>query len=285
MASTLLATPTLATDTVFPDEPAAVPQDILQPSLLIGAGAGFKPRYEGSDEYRAFPIPIISYDSGESGPDRVDFRSLDDIRFYALPYGNFSVGPLAGYTFGRDESDSNRLRGLGDIDGGLIVGGFASYRFVEENTVSWSADIGISAQVTGDAFDTARFAGLGSNDFGYEADFSLSGKYDVNERLNVAMRLGAVYASDDFMQTHFGVTNAQAAAANALGNTINTFDANSGFKNVYFNIKTTFELTDTIQLRAGLGYSRLLGDASDSPITENENQFSGSLGAAYRIRF
>jgi len=279
-------TPSNAADAVYQDAPSPAPQELFSRSILIGAGAGFEPRYEGSDEYRAFPFPIISYDSGEPGPRRFEFRSLDDIRFHALRFNNFSVGPIAGYTFGRDEDDSSRLRGLGDIDGGLVLGGFASYEFFNSGDVIWSADIGVSTQVTGDAFDQGRFAGLNLNDdFGYEADLSLSGEYAVDEQFNIAMRLGAIYASDDYMQTHFGVSAPQAAAANALGNPINAFNAGSGIKNVYFKVNTTYELTENIQLRAGVGYSRLLSDAADSPITESANQFSGTIGAAYRIRF
>ncbi|MDD9909495.1 MAG: MipA/OmpV family protein [Ahrensia sp.] len=284
-----------AADAIVGDEVPPAPVELFERSILIGAGGGFQPRYEGSDEYRGFGFPIISYDSGVDGPRRFEFRGLDDIRYHAFRWNGFSVGPLGGYRFSRDESDSQRLRGLGDIDGGLVLGGFASYEFFQSNTVRWSADVGVSTQVTGDAFDIGRFAnvalpvnvrnGLSDGDYGYEIDFGLSGEYDVNDRLNLAMRLGAVYASDDYMQTYFGVNSAQAIAATAAGNPMTTFDADAGIKNVYFKIDTTYELTENIQLRAGFGYSRLLSDAADSPVTESEDQFSGTLGAAYRIRF
>ena len=296
--SLTLAPAAFAADAIVDGDPAAptVPEEMFQPSLLIGGGAGFEPRYEGSEEYRVFPFSIISYDSGEPGPRRFEFRGLDDIRYHALRFGSFSVGPIAGYNFGRDEDDSSRLRGLGDIDGGLILGGFASYEFYNMQDVSWSADVGISTQVTGDAFNESRFAGvalpvnvrnrLGDGyGYGYELDLGVSGEFAVDERLNIAARFGTVYASDEYMRTHFGVSTAQAIAANAAGNPLNTFDADAGFKNVYAKVNMTYELTENIQLRAGAGYSRLLNDAANSPITENKNQFSGSLGAAYRIRF
>ena len=295
LAGVAFATTSNAADAVYQDDPAPVPQEIFSRSILIGGGAGFEPRYEGSDEYRVLPFPIISYNSGEPGPRLFEYRSLDDIRFHALRFDNFSVGSIAGYTFGRDEDDSNRLRGFGDIDGGLVLGGFASYEFYNSGDVIWGADIGVRTQVTGDAFDQDRFAGialpasvrnsLDDGSYGYEVDLGLSGKYNVNEQFNIAMRLGAVYASDDYMQTHFSVSTAQAIAANSLGNPINTFAAVSGIKNVYFRVNTTYELTENIQLRARVGYSHLLSDAADSPVTESANQFSGTVGAAYRIRF
>lgn len=294
-AGAVLVTASHAADAVYQDDVAPVPQEMFSRSILIGGGAGLEPLYEGSNEYRIFPLPIISYDSGQPGPRRFEFRSVDDIRFYALRFNSFSVGPIAGYRFGRDENDSARLRGLGDIDSGLVLGSFASYEFYNTGEVIWGADIGISTQVTGNAFDRDRFAGvalpvnvrngLSDGSYGYEIDFGVSGEHTVDDRLNVATRIGVIYASDDYMQTHFGVGTAQAVSAAALGNPIGPLDADAGIKNVYLNVNATYELTDNIQLRAGVGYSRLLNDAADSPITENETQFSGTIGAAYRIRF
>ncbi|MGI9354567.1 MAG: MipA/OmpV family protein, partial [Rhizobiaceae bacterium] len=140
-----------------------------------------------------------------AGPRQFEFRFPDDIRFQALRFDNFSVGPIAGRSFARDEDDSNRLRGLGDIDGGLVLSGFASYEFFNSGNVNRSADIGLSTQVTGDAFDQSRFSRANVNDdFGYAAHFSLSGEDAINEQFNVAMRQGTIYALDDNMQTHFG---------------------------------------------------------------------------------
>ena len=285
-----------AADAVVEPNPILIPYEAPKRSVLIGGGAGFQPLYEGSDEYRAFPFPIISYDSGETGPRRFEFRALDDIRFHALRFSGISVGPIAGYRFGREESDSTRLTGLGDIDGGIVLGGFASYEFFQDDHMTWSADVGISTQVTGDPFDERRFdnialpanvrAQLGDGyEYGYEIDFGFSGEIAVDERLNIGMRVGATYASEEYLQTNFGVSAAQAFAANSLGNPINTFDADAGIKNIYLNVNATYELTDKIQLRAGLGYSRLIGDAAKSPITEDKNQFSGNLGIAYRFKF
>ena len=282
VCSLTVAPVAIAADAVSPGEPASVsvPDELFQRSLLIGGGAGFEPLYEGSGKYRAFPFPIISYNSGKPGPRRFEFRALDDIRLHVLRTGRFSFGPIAGYSFGRDEDDSSSLRDLGDIDGGLILGGFAAYEFHKAEDVSWSADVGISTQVTGDAFDVSNRL-----DHGYVVDLGLTGDYAVSDQLNIETRFGTIYASDNYMRTHFGISTAQAAAAAAVGNPIGAFDADAGFKNVYAEVSMAYELTENIQLRAGAGYSRLLNDAADSPITEDKNQFSGSIGGAYRIGF
>ena len=154
------ASPSLAADAVVQVPAAPAFEDAPMRSILLGGGVGVAPTYEGSDEYTVFPFPIFSYDSGVDGPRRFEFRALDDIRFHALRLGGFSTGPLAGYSFGREEDAGDILDGLGDVDGGVVAGGFVSYDFVISPSATIGADIGIKTQVTGDAFDERTFAGL-----------------------------------------------------------------------------------------------------------------------------
>ena len=294
-ALVLSAGSAFAADAVFVDDtqPVAPVVDESRFSLTLGAGVGFQPLYEGSDEYRAYAFPIIAPSFGPSdGPRRFEFRSLDDVRLHALRFEGLSVGPLVGYRFGRDEGDANRLTGLGDIDGGLVVGGFVNYDFYDDGDNRFGASAAFATQVTGDAFEDDRFTSIpnfrtfDSNDeYGYEID--LSAHYDVmlNDQLTMSAKVGGVYADDEYMGTNFGVTTLQAANANALGNTISAYDADAGIKNVYTQISARYQLTDSFDVRAGVNYSRLLNDAADSPITESENQFGGFLGAAYKFTF
>ena len=304
LAALACAMPALAADAVVgvPADPTFEPAPMR--SILLGIGAGVAPTYEGSDEYRVFPFPLFSYDSGVDGPRRFEFRALDDIRLHAVRFGGLSVGVIGGYSFGRDEDDGDILDGLGDVDGGVIGGGFVSFDYEINPAARIGADVGIKTQFTGDAFDESPFLGLpvGVRDriednygYGYEIDFGVSGEFDLTPRLNLATRVGATYASDEYMRTYFGVNAAQSAAAAANGNVVPVFGvgANPNFadaidgqvKNVYVNANVAWDVTEKVQLRAGAGYSRLIGDAADSPISVSDNQFSGSLGVAYRFKF
>ena len=192
---------------------------------------------------------------------------------------------MLGYRFGRDEDDAARLRGLGDIDNGLVAGGFVSYDVIATPDTRLGVAVAVSGQVTGDDFGRSGFGAPNfrvANDYGVETDLSLSLDQTVSERLRLTARLGTTYASDDYMATFFGVSAAQ--AANSVAG-LNAFDADGGIKDVYMNVGTTYNVTENFELRASLGYQRLLGDAADSPITMDADQFSGSLGAAYRFRF
>ena len=61
------------------------------------------------------------------------------------------------------------------------------------------------------------------------------------------------------------------------------YDAESEVKDVYIGLNADVPLTDVWSLKLTGQYSRLLGDAADSPIVETENQFFGGLGLTYRF--
>ena len=269
-------------DAIPADEFAPAP--VVEParSVLLGAGVGFAPSYEGSDEYRVFGFPILSFDTGVPGPRRFEFRGLDDIRLHVLRYGGFSAGPIAGYRFGRDEDDADILDGIGDIDGGVVGGTFVAYDVLVSPSVSLGVDLGVSSQFSGEPFDEDVPGNDTDDDYGFEVDFGASANLALTPRARLALRAGAVYASDDYMDVHFGINAAQAAASTEG---LDAFDADEGIKNVYLNANLAFDVTDRVELRAGLGYSRLVGDAADSPVSVEDDQFSGSLGAGYRFRF
>jgi MipA family protein len=97
-------------------------------SVTVGAMAIYEPKYEGSKKYEFSFLPVFKFDTGGGGlSDRLDVRGLDDISFAIAKTDAFQMGVLTGYRAERKESDSPRLRGLGDVDGGIVIGGFARY--------------------------------------------------------------------------------------------------------------------------------------------------------------
>ncbi len=230
--------------------------------LGIGGMVIVTPKYEGSKDYEVFGVPLVQ----PAGPDAfggfIQFRGPEDLRFRVINLGNFEAGPLTGWRFDRDEDDSSRLTGLGDVDGGLVLGGYAAYRFGFATPF-----ISYSNQVTGD-----NTGGLLR--FGVEAPavefvgFRIFGQ------------VGATWADDDYMDAFFSVNSAQAAAS-PLGE----YDAESGVKDIYIGLNTDIPLSPEWTLKLIGQYSRLIGDAADSPIVESENQFFGGLGLTYRFSF
>lgn len=281
----LLTAPAAAADAID-DVPFDESVQDARFSLLLGGGVGFQPLYEGSDEYRTVGFPIIAPSFGTSdGPRRFEFRSLDDVRVHLLHFDRLSLGPVLGYRFGRDETDAARLQGLGDIDNGLVAGGFVAYDLVAGPDTRLGLALAISGQVTGDDVATSGFGAPNfrvGTDYGLETDLSLSLERTVSDRLRVTGKLGSTYANGDYMRTYFGVSPAQ--AANSVAG-LSAFDADAGIKDVYLNLGATYAVTERFELRASFGYQRLLGDAADSPVTVDADQFTGAFGAAYRFRF
>ena len=240
-------------------------------SVQVGGGALIKPKYEGSDEYDVYGFPIIIPDfSGNSQfsffKKYVEINGADDVRFKLLNQGGFTAGPLAGYTFGREEDDGDKLAGLGDVDEGLIVGGFVAYSF-DVNASKFTLSSSYHQQVTGD-------------EDGYLLRFSAGVERPVNDRLKIKAKVGTTYADDEYFQTNFGVTSQQSLNSRA---NLAAFDADAGFKDVFVSLGTDLQLSESWKLIANVKYSRLLGDAEDSPVIETEDQFTGLIGLTYKF--
>jgi len=252
--------------------PEAKAEPETERSITLGGAAIVKPKYEGSDEFQTIPIPIIIPKFSETVEEdgsaitevrkRVNFRGLDEIRIRVLGGERLHAGAVTGYITKRDQDDGRLLRGLGDIDGGLVAGAYTGFTLG-----AFQFDATILEKVTGD-------------DSGPEFRFGVETTQQITERTRIVARVGTTFASDDYMQTYFGVTPAQSRNSKA-GLPVYTPDA--GIKDVFFELGGTMDLSDRWLLKAGGRYGRLLGDAADSPVVETENQLSGVLGLGYRF--
>ena len=98
--------------------------------VYLGAGGIVGPEFEGSEDYEVSPFPLIRvenlYGFSLRGP-AIDYELIRE-RFKTTGLG-LRAGPSVGVDFGRDEDDNDALRGLGDIDTSVLVGGFARVNF------------------------------------------------------------------------------------------------------------------------------------------------------------
>lgn len=246
----------------YKDGGAAAADEWAVTGIKVGGVLMVAPTYEGSKEYEAVGFPYLFPVFGNGAPgffSRIDARGLDDIRFKAIERDGFVAGPLAGYNLGRDEDDGDLLKGLGDVDGGVVAGAFVGYSL-------------------GPVMLDASFNNTFGDDGGYLIRLGASIERPMRDRTTVTGRVGATYADEEYMQNYFGVTAAQAATSVAgLG----AFDADAGFKDVFAEIGLKADFGGNWSARTNLRYSRLIGDAADSPIVESEDQFSATLGLSY----
>jgi len=222
------------------------------------------PKYEGSKSHRVIGIPYI-FPSFNEASNMVAIRGADDVRLRLINHGAFVAGPLLGYKFDREASDGRKLRGWGDVDGGLVLGAFAGYRLLPWLTF----DLSYHRTVTGDVD-------------GGQLRFGLEYEAPVSDRLTLLARVGATYADDDYMAGYFGVTTAQAAASAAFAN-LPQYDAGAGFKDVHVGVGARIQIDPRWALMIGSRYGRLVGDAADSPVIETKDQLSGFANLTFKF--
>jgi outer membrane scaffolding protein for murein synthesis (MipA/OmpV family) len=250
------AAQTAARHAVAQDQPPA------EWSFTLGGGAMYAPDYEGSDDYTVLPLPFVEI----SWQDRIRLTTEGGPGIFATPFAadglRFDLGVR--YDFGRSEDDNDALKGLGDLD----VGAVAVVRFgYEAGPVALGLEV--ARDLTGDRNGLTATA---------EAEYTIQLLDDV--RLSATPHL--TWADDEYMSNTFGITAAQAARS-ARG--LASYDAGSGLKDVGINLGIGYMMTDSIYVMGQVGYSRLLGDAADSPLVSSEgsaDQLSAMLGLTYR---
>ena len=81
------------------------------------------------------------------------------------------------------------------------------------------------------------------------------------------------------MQTYFGVDSNNAARSG-----LSQFTADSGLRDVRIPIMVIYSFNPNWHLTGGVVYSKLLGDASDSPVVDDRgssDQLYAGVGVAY----
>ena len=266
-AATLSAILAAAALTAMPawaaDSKATAPNGTTEKSfwqdfdLTVGAAAGVGPDYEGADSYEAAALPFFEL----SWRDRI-FVGLDGIRALNPLTENIRIGPLLSYDGGRDEDDDDDLDGLGDVDGSITLGVVAEMTF-------------------GPYQFGARVEKAVDGHTGWSAALSAGRNFQISERLSLNLALETSLADEDYMNDFFGITALQSERSG-----LSRFDADAGFKDVGVSLGLNYALTDNWLLFASTGYTRLVGDAADSPLVEDRgspDQFSAMLGGAYRF--
>ncbi|SAI57284.1 MltA-interacting scaffolding protein [Bordetella ansorpii] len=235
---------------------AALPQAYAQQNF-IGIGAAVVPRYEGSDEYRVRPVPLVNY---ENGPFFISPRggmpSLG-LKMKALP--DVTIGAFVGLNMGRDEDDADRLHGMGDIDTHATYGGFAEW--------------------TPGRFKLgAAYAQAAKSGYGGSLELSASYALVQTQRDRLSLGVSTVWSNDDAMQTWFGVSQRQAARSNGH---LSAYDAGSGFRNASLSATWIHNVSGNWSVMSTAGVRTLLGDAKDSPLVERKTSVYGAVGVIY----
>ncbi|HUZ72568.1 MAG TPA: MipA/OmpV family protein [Stellaceae bacterium] len=221
----------------------------------VGIGMAVLPLYEGSSRYRAVPAP--SFDIRYK--DIAFASSGDGVGVNILHGKTYRAGIAVGYDLGRDEDVSGRLRGLGNVEGAPEV------RLFAEGVV-------LPFVLTADL----RRA-LGGNE-GLIGDIGAYVPVVARNDLIVFLGPSVTFADDRYMQSYFGISSAQAAAAQ-----FPVYHAQAGFKNFGVGASAIYFFSDHWFLDGDLSLERLVDSAGNSPIVQDRNQFAASLIMGYQF--
>lgn len=237
---------------------AAAPAQADQPGTnFIGLSVGYVPVYEGSREYRALPVPLVNYHSGNFF---ISPRAgLPAMGLQTALAPDWKAGVFVGMGLGRDSSDADRTKGLDDIDFHGTYGAF----------VEWAPGL----LSLGAAYRQAARSGYGGT---LELRATYAAWQDGAHRVNIGA--STQWASHDAMQTWYGVTSSQAASSRAG---LSTYSPGSGFKSAALFTTWSYRINPSWSTITTLGVNTLLGDARDSPLTERRTNMFGSVGVVY----
>lgn len=239
--------------------------------FYVGAGAIYKPEYEGSDRYEVEPGLEIQ----AVWRDRI-LISTESIGAFIVNDGPLRVSTAIGYGGGRRESSSSDLRGLGTIDNGAIVSvgmqydlgklvATANARKYLEGSEGTTVTLGIQSQVP---FGVVRgvLAPTGSTfeDVADDSGFVLTGGVSLE------------WGDTKYNQSFFGVSAIQSANSG-----LSQYSAGAGPKSLNIDIGFALPMAETWGFTGNIVYSRLLGDAADSPIVKSKDGITATLAAVY----
>ena len=234
----------------------------------VGLGAGIIPDYTGSDDYTfgAAPVGLVHFDESE----RYLRLVVSELYFNALDSKEWSFGPVLNYRWGRDNDsiEDNVVKRMHSIDGTIEGGAFLGWSWVGEDDPRHRLNLSVEFlhAITG-GYD------------GFVASASARYFQPVSRALTLSLGVGTTYGSEDYMETYFGVSSGNAARSG-----LSKFNADGGMRDVRISPMVILSLSPNWHVAGGVIYSRLLGDAEDSPIVDkrgNANQFFAGLGVAY----
>jgi MipA family protein len=229
-------------------------------NVTVGGGLAYAPDYEGSNDYEFSPFPLVS----ASYKNYVFFEGMG-LRANVL--GLFAddlpvmAGPTISYGGGRKAKDNKALEKLGNIDGGLNLGAFAGTQL---------GPITLAMNLTKEV--EKKRGGL-------TADFSLGYTQQLSEQFSANVGVNATWANRKYMQEYFGISTAQSVSSGYA-----VYDCRSGFKSVGVSAGLDYMWSEHISLGVGVGYTKLLKNAANSPIVKKQgssDQYNASIYTSY----
>lgn len=241
---------------------APVPIEAAAPGaglrLTLGLGAAFAPDHEGSDDY-AF-VPLWNLRLGNLYHPETFVQVLGpQLRSNLVPSDHWRAGVSGRYLPDYDDVDDDRVQDLDGVDRTGLVGVTLGYDVLAGPRDDLALEL------------DAQYDLVEGN--GGVLTPRLRWRQPWSERALFEATLATTWASEDYMSNRFGIDAGDAAASG-----LDAYDADEGFKNAQVGGSLTFRMSESLSLTGVAAYSRLLGDAEDSPIVDDRGSTNQLLG-------
>jgi len=238
-----------------------------QSSYVLGSALVAAPEYSGAEQNALKLRPLLAYQYGRfrfatsragallgadgySAGATADLVSADRFRFGA----GLRIDP------GRKASDSDDLAGLPEIRRTLRGRLYGSWAFDR----NWTLISVLSQDLLGRAGGATASLDLGFGD-------------RLTARSTWSAGGGFSFANERHMRTYYGVD-----AAASRRSSFAAYEPDGGAKDVHFGVGARSVLAPQWTGFAGVGVTRLLGDAAASPLAKSATSLSANVGVAYR---
>ena len=211
-----------------------------------GIGATFGPDYMGADDYGTSPWIILR--NGQINDAAGEKQGL-------------SILPSLDYHGKRDAGDHDDLTGMDDISAAGELGVRLNY---------------VMGGVTG--YGAVR-KGLGGH-HGVTGELGARFRNQPQDKLTLTTAAELRFGNGEFTDTYFGVSEGE-----SLSSGYAPYDAGGGIYAARLSVEARYEFLPDTLLMGRFTYSRLLGDAADSPIVHERNQPTFSIGVARHLNF
>jgi len=232
----------------------------------FGIAVGFVPDYSGSDETIVGIAPTGIFHWGET--DRYIKLVATELTVNAIDSKKWNFGPLVNYRFGRSNVEDSTVKLMDDVEDTVEAGVFLSWSKIHEEDPRLR--LNISGQIQAD---------VGGEHEGMTATLSARYWRPVSKPLTLSIGVSTTYADDNYTDTYYGVN-----AKNSTQSGLSIFSPSGGAHDVRVSPMAIFSLSQNWHVGAGVLYSRLLGDAADTPIVKDrgdQNQLMAGIGLIY----
>ncbi len=283
-----------ACSTVAAQTPATNPMPDGSRDMYIGIGAQSVPRYDGSDDNRTLPLPVlqIQWSNGifvsgtslgwhlssspamEFGP-MLTLSPRRDQDGVSLGVGSVGEGsgsrvgitsilPGGGIVPGNEGAvDDNRLRYMDVIKRRVLAGGFFNYYLSPKLRLTNTLTYGSGKDHNGARLHAAL-------------QYMME---DVVPHHSIVLSAGVSLVNSAYNETWFGVTKEEAERAG----TKQYYEPGAGVQEVRAGVRWNWALSPAWMLTTGATVNRLTGDAKNSPLVERATNYSVSTALAYRF--